>query len=696
MSKWIKTTSATVAPASRNFQQVAATARAVNAEPYVRWAEATEWRGYRREQQGVRVATPKRVRILARAHSAAHLKAVFAHSPSLFEIAAMYDQVGRVPGGDGKPALHFTATVGADQLHRLDEPQFGLRWELAVPLREAQTQIQADRLGYFGGAERDAEKMLSKQVLGVGKFKPKPVGHNAPIGDAIAVIDYGAPFLNQRFTYANGSTRVKALWDQDKRFMRDWWCEPERTGYGRELGADAINAMLKQLHNGSGQALLDEGVVYRSLDYLIAYADPRRRAFVATHGAHVLDMAGGADDPLQSLRTQPQALKKGQRDAAGDASLVFVQLPALTAADSSGGSLGAQLLDAVRYVLGVCGAAARVVVNISYGSTAGSHDGTSLTESALDELLLRREKNFAIVLAAGNSRRAGCHARRVVSKEKTALLRFVLVPGDTTDTFVELWFERTAPYAPGLVARVRTPGRDWSNWIAANEEVMLTEETSRRTVALMQNLPHAAGSENQAMILLATAPTAAAVDDDGPLAESGVWELEVRLHPAHNGRNITPGESLAFDAWIERDDPGDTGMGPQPHFIGLDHDDERNTLSSLATGKHTVIVGGYQVENEAPASYSSLPARLWPPSEPRKLPMVLAACEESVAQASIRAAAVRSLESHRMNGTSVAAPVLARRLFNVMKDRDVTRSQWPDVLEDLSNQADSFVRMPMY
>ncbi|HSI55999.1 MAG TPA: hypothetical protein VLA16_00490, partial [Ideonella sp.] len=44
----------------------------------------------------------------------------------------------------------------------------------------------------------------------------------------------------------------------------------------------------------------------------------------------------------------------------------------------------------------------------------------------------------------------------------------------------------------------------------------------------------------------------------------------------------------------------------------------------------------------------------------------LAPCEEDAWQPTLQAAAVRSTETHRMNGTSVAAPIVARRLYNLL------------------------------
>lgn len=666
-------------PASRAFEM-----HPPRPDPYARWAERTDWRGYCRTVEGTRMPSPTRVRILARAETPAHLRNVFGAQNSFFEISPLYDENGSVPGGDGQPALHFTATVPRDRLAELDDPHYGLRWELAVPLREAQTLVEVEEVGRFGSGERDAEQMLAREVLQAPAQKPPPIGAGAvgSKGEAVvAVVDYGAPFLHVNFQDGKGRTRIRALWDQDRRFMRSWWAAPPRAGYGRELSAAAIQAMLEDNRDADRRQRFDEAVVYRTLDYLIAYRDPRRRVYNATHGAHVLDMAGGQRDPLIATPAEPKPPARN---------LVFVQLPAMTAADSSGGSLGAQLLDAVRYVLDVCHPEAKVVVNISYGSAAGSHDGSSLTESALDELLERRGRNFAIVLAAGNSRRTDTHAHRVASPERSARLRLALEPGDSTDTFVELWYPQPKPYAPVLGVRVRTPQRDWSDWVRPGEEVALLDERGEVT-ALLQHRLLAPGSLTQSMALLATAPTAAPVGDPGPLAEAGLWEIEVRIEPATNGRDVAAGESIAFDAWVERDDPGDLGIGAQPRFVDLDDDDQTNTLSSIATGAHTVVVGGYRIGGARPVDYGSRPALA---ARGRHLPFVLAACEEDAQDPDIRAAAVRSTETYRMNGTSVAAPVVARRLSEIMESRDVDRADWPAILLALARDETSFVRLP--
>ena len=71
---------------------------------------------------------------------------------------------------------------------------------------------------------------------------------------------------------------------------------------------------------------------------------------------------------------------------------------------------------------------------------------------------------------------------------------------------------------------------------------------------------------------------------------------------------------------------------------------------------------------------------------------MLAACEEDELDPTIAAAATRSGEVYRINGTSVAAPVLARRLYNHMvklgkrmPPQMVSRAEWPALLKELSS-----------
>lgn len=664
-------------------------------DPYLRWAEHTGWRGLSGQAGWDRSPNDDDyVQIIVRAGSQAVLDAALADRR--LAIPSVYREP--IPGTQVR-ALHFTAWVQHGDLAGLPcDPDFA--WKLSQPLRDAEKVARGSTLGRFGETrgllDFRAENVVSGAVQ-AARAKARRARRRAERpARVIAVIDFGCPFLNPCFAKpdAAGQTRIAAVWDQGafrpsrndpRRRDPGWpWAELDDMGYGREVGPVELQAMFAAAHEG----VASEDAIYRGVDHLIDYDDARRRLWQSTHGAHVLDVVAGVDDPLT-----------GRRDRASEASIVFVQLPSMTAGDSSGSSLAGHVLDAVRYVLARSAADARIVVNLSYGSRAGPHDGSSLLEAALDELLERRRDNFAIVLSAGNARRQRAHARRVVTPDCSALLRCRMVPGDTTDTFVETWYR---PPPPGWLvrARARAVGGAWSPWVVATPHPALPREALLRATdgrdadagsAVVGMLRHDAAVPNggPSLLLLAAAPTAAPVGLDLPVAEAGLWEIEIALLQDDVAPPLAD-FGLVIDARIERDDPGQNAGADSADFIDQDAGDELDTLGSLATGRRTVVVGGFRLSDRREAEYSSVGPRVTDGLPP----LVLAACEEDEVNPDIAAAAVRRGERFRMNGTSVAAPVLARRLYNRMGRSSVAREDWGPIIEDLADDPHGPVRLP--
>lgn len=634
-----------------------ATAPRAFLDPYYRWAKATRWRSFARNVRALGSLDPRgtELRLIVGVPSSLDekkLKILLESGP--WVVAAIYKKPIRA---GRKLARHFTASIPStpEALTWLEAQSFD--WELAVPNRDATTMSVASRWGKYGEERERSDFKRDIPVLKAAEVEERSDAPRLPLSSAIAVIDFGCPFLNWRFDAARGpGTRVVALWDQGA--LRDasrqdepWQAAPDGL-HGRALTQPALDGLLAAARDPDGP--VDEFEAYRQLDYLIAYDDPRRRVWRSSHGAHVLDMAGGRRDPLGDPH-------EDGTDAAGDAPLIFVQLPALTAADSSGASLTAQLLDGVRYALQCCRDDAKLVVNISYGRHTGPHDAGSLIETALDEILKLRKTNLAIVLGAGNARLSGCHTRRTVRPNRSALLRVDVVPGDTTETFVEIWYERPAASIT-LEARVRTGEGDWCGWLKAGDEALLYEPGVDLPVAMLRHdeyerrrfAEEADKPTDKNLVLLALAPTMQPADDDGPLTRPGRWEIELKVSGTSDDES-----SVEVYAVIGRDDPGDLSDGIQSTFADLDRSDLDETLNGIATGRHTIAVGAIYRDTGRETSYSSRGTK-------PDIPVVYAAAECSEQDPGIRAAAVSSLDSYRMNGTSVAAPVLARRIYNWM------------------------------
>lgn len=646
-------------------------------DPGLLWATHTDWRGMKAHAGwDRRPGDDGLVQILARAPNVAALDKALA-----WPLMAVPEVYHRPLAPGQRRLLHFTGRLKRADLPRLYLEHPALRWEIAAPLRDAERLARGSHFSRFGPDRAPDDFHRSNRVAAPVQALEGD-DHPAISGLVLALIDFGCPFLHEQFR-APAGTRVAAVWDQGGSLpdtdtpgrQQGWpWRLPRGFAHGRQLGPRtlaAIDAAVWQPPPGA--PVLDEFDVYAGIDHLIDHDDPRRRIWHATHGGALLDLAAGRLDPL----TQ-------RPDAASDAALVVVQLPSMTAADSAGASLGAQLLDGLRYVLDVCRPDAKVVVNISYGSHAGPHNGRSLIETAMTELLEARPQDFSIVLAAGNARQSRCHVQRSVRRNRTALLRCQLAAGDTTDTFVEVWYAPpSARPGPHLEARVRPPGRVWSDWQAPGHGNEMREMASRDEVVAM--LRHDAADPQGAglgLILLAVGPTAQPDDVPCPLADAGLWEIEVRLVEAEPGTEPEP-EPVLLNAWIERDDPGQNPGAGHSYFVDQDADDDAETLSSLATGPHTVVAGGFCIASGRPVPYSSIGSQHGP--------MVLAACERDTTTPGLLVAATRSGERVLMNGTSVAAPVLARRLLNVLAQQSVPRRGWPAVLKALAG-SDPFVK----
>lgn len=480
----------------------------------------------------------------------------------------------------------------------------------------------------------------------------------------IAFIDFGCPFAHPLFMDGAGNGRVKFLWDQGRQREGEWNDVYANTGtprvvlfdYGAELRPDRLVPGL------------DEDRTYDD----VGYANVMRLA--ASHGAHVMSVAAGWPDPLAG----PDEAR-AERDEAGAADIIFVQLPERTVLDTSGGSMGVYVLDALRYIAMRTTRAAQVVVNLSFGTMAGPHDGTSLLERAIDDLIeeQNRLRRFNLVLPAGNAFNSGCHARMLVGDRPVAA-PWVIQADDPTDSFLELWYPagrqlEVSLMAPGgkEVVRGVRPGK-WGGY---------PRGSGSRSIATIHHVKDAAGlryGPRSNCALVSIAPT---ISPDSSRAEAphGIWQVVVKLVDKLD-------DPVIVRAYIERDDPvlEDTWRGRQSHFLVEPQEDDQKqypvsdtsflpskagTINSFAHGTLTSVVGGARVvrqeqlvdhEGDRLAPYTAAGSSI----EGRAAPDYSAPSDDSPVLTGRLAAGNRSGLSVRMNGTSVAAPQLARALIN--------------------------------
>ncbi len=501
-----------------------------------------------------------------------------------------------------------------------------------------------------------AHRALPAPLAGVPtKAEPAPL--------VIAVIDDGCPFLHAQFR-RSGGTRIACLWDQDVGHDAAGgpWKAVANFGYGRQLNRGAINTLLAKLDSEEDgyKALRYPAEPGIARDQAPSRARPMPRA---THGSHVTSLAAGCPDPMPG----------GFADAASAADLIFVQLPSETVHDTSGGSLQTYVLDALRYVIDSTHPAAKLVINISYGAAAGPHDGTSVLDAAITQMLDQRD-DLAIVVAAGNlypglvGDTAGGPERRLhaevhLAAGATQELAWQLPFDGTDDHFLELWPrgpDANHAAAP-LDVMLRPPSAtaDGCPLVSPARAMFLCFDDSEQPSAAVisqQCAPNSGAGATPAgrpLVLIAVAGAQAGAERAAP---AGRWTVQLR-----NPANLP----LTVHAWIERCDGTFGGGGRQSHF-SLDEAacTGRQTLGSLANGAGPVVVGGTVRASGQVAEYSSSGPSLWPST--RQRPTVSAPCEESASQAGLLVPACFSGDWVRANGSSVAAPIVARRLANAM------------------------------
>ena len=210
------------------------------------------------------------------------------------------------------------------------------------------------------GLEDDQQKKQSFPLLGKGVL--------------IGIVDSGIDYENTDFRNADGTTRILALWDQTIQNGKP----PEGYHIGTEFTSEQINEALR--------------MEVREERYRIV---PSRDT--SGHGTAVAGIAAG----------NGRGSKNGKyRGAAPEAGLLIVKMGG---AGKTGFPRTTQLMRGVDYIVRKAEELKKpVAINISFGNTYGSHDGTSLLERYLNTVS-ERWKNV-ICVGSGNEGTTAGHA----------------------------------------------------------------------------------------------------------------------------------------------------------------------------------------------------------------------------------------------------------------------------------------------
>lgn len=228
-------------------------------------------------------------------------------------------------------------------------------------------------------------------------------------GVFVAVIDSGIDYTLADFCNADGTTRIRALWDQSLN-PREGESAPEGYGIGVEYTKERIDEALKAL------TLAERGKVVASRD-------------ASGHGTAVAGIAAG----------NGRGAGGDYRRYAGvapDSELLIVKLGNPS---SDGFPRTTELMMGIDYVIRKALEYQKpVAVNISFGNTYGSHDGTSLLERFIDDI--SNVWKSCICIGTGNEAASAGHLSGRLTDEGEAVIELA-VQNNQPSLNVQIWKE---------------------------------------------------------------------------------------------------------------------------------------------------------------------------------------------------------------------------------------------------------------
>ena len=359
-------------------------------------------------------------------------------------------------------------------------------------------------------------------------------------GVLLAVLDSGITWNLEVFRKADGSTRIRYLWDQtvseetgDVRYGK----MPDGFSIGTEYTAEEINAAL-QMHTWDRYRLI-----------------PSRD--LSGHGTAVAGIAAGRS--ADGLYT----------GAAPEAELIIVKLGL---SREEGFPRTTEIMRGVTYALWKARQLNMpLVINLSFGNSYGSHDGSSLLERFLDNA--SEIGKTVICVGSGNEGAARGHFAGNITRDSRAELA---VGNYEKSLNIQLWKN----YSDVFRIRLQSPGGEEAELttnIQGGKYTLRLEQT-RILVYLGEPLPYAVAQE----IYLEMIPVT------GSYINAGIWTI--RLEPI---MTVTGQYYLYL--------PAGNGRGDSTGFY---RSTPQVTLTVPSTAAKVITVGAYDPVYDTYADFS--------------------------------------------------------------------------------------------
>jgi subtilisin family serine protease len=358
-------------------------------------------------------------------------------------------------------------------------------------------------------------------------------------GVLIGILDTGLDLLHDDFLKPDGRTRVLSVWDQSTAVGRS----PLGFSYGAECTADQVNARDCPMVDRDG------------------------------HGTHVAGIAAGDGSATGGIQSPYRYV-----GMAPEADLLVVKMADLSTP---------RVIDALSYLKAKATALGKpIVVNLSFGSSLGPHDGTTNLEQAVNTFTGPDDIPGAVVVAAaGNDGQTveqnplhavGCFQTGSspcptgVTPRPGAIPEAVsfVVPDETRAAFLEIWY----PGAATLGVRVTEPSACATSSASLAGTPVVTASTSCGNIVIAAGNTNVANGDRSTIVALTSSAQ----------LTPGLWSLAI------TGDDLPGNSATRFDVWSDAE-PSENA----PVF---------NTLGSPGT---TIIAPASSAEAIAVAPYVS-------------------------------------------------------------------------------------------
>lgn len=414
----------------------------------------------------------------------------------------------------------LTANVPNSLISQIAEWEEVVYVEASKPL----SYLNSNAIQYSGiDAVRTREDIPSENYYGSGVI--------------VGIIDSGIDLRHPAFFNAEGQSRILYVWDQSD----DAGTGPTEleSTYGTEC--DNANIMSNTC------AMTDD----------------------FGHGTHVAGTSAGMDSSYGGVAPEASLIAVKFRD-----STMLGDIIGATTFSTS-------VCDAAYYIFKKADALGMpAVINISLGSSSGPHDGTSLFEQCLDNLVAEKPSRF-IVAAAGNSSRSlgGAHIGYEITPEISR--SSVLVPiADYPFYHIDIWENQGCNMDVGVIQWSTSSGAEfWTDWVHAGESVSGSFGDVADVIVDRTETESPLNSKHHTQILLLP-------NTDFELGE-------------HFFSFVFSGTCSGFNAWANFEDTqlfsADTGVFPLIPIGDIEYLAGNNisTVSTPSTAKNILSVASY-------------------------------------------------------------------------------------------------------